>query len=100
MMSPFDCGASLGAAEAAAGEAEIDVVEGGIACTPPGDRHSRRLRGGDRVDGGAIVQRDDDGRADRERVVARDARGAEHVECGPGVAVDAKLEDLLAKGGP
>src|SRR5712692_3348915 len=100
MVSPFVRFASVGAGGTAAGEAEIDVVEGGAACTDPAHRHAGLLRRCDRVDGAAIVQWDDDGRADRERVVARDALGPENVERGVGVTVDSELENLLAQGGP
>src|SRR4051812_8440145 len=98
MVSPFGCFASRGVAEAAAREAEIDVVEGRLACAPPAHRHARLLRRGDRVDGGAIVERDDHGRADRERVVTGDPPVAEDVERRLGIAVDSKLENLLAEG--
>src|SRR6266536_1465766 len=87
-----------GGGQAAAGQAEIDVVERRPAGGELGRGQSELA---DRDHGGMRrrpVQRDRERAAHGERVLGRDTAGAEHRERGGRVSVDVHLEQLRAEG--
>src|SRR5436190_10838950 len=89
---------SGGVGHAVAGEPQVDVVERRLASADRPRAHAGGVDGGDRLGGGVVVQRDGEGRADGERVVAGDALGPERAERGGRVTVvHAQLDDLLAE---
>src|SRR3954454_6705422 len=78
---------SGGVRKARAGEAQVDVVEGGLARADGAGADAGGVDRGDRLRGGVLVQRDREGRADGEGVVAGDALRAQRCERRWSVAV-------------
>src|SRR4051794_19970448 len=64
---------SGGVGQIGAGEAEVDVVEGGLARADRPGAHAGGVDGGDRLCRGTFVQRNGQGGADGEGVVSGDA---------------------------
>src|SRR5204863_10188194 len=89
---------SGGRGERAAGQPQVDVVEGRLA---GGDRsrETEVVDGGDGLLRGGVVERQGQRRADGKRVVAGDASVAELRERRADVAVDAELDELAAEVG-
>src|SRR5436190_3025465 len=85
---------SLG--EPAAGQPEVDVVERGRS-GDDGSRQAKLADGGHDLAARVTVQRDGDGGADEECVVAGDPTVAQHGESRRGVAVDPQLQELASE---
>src|SRR5262249_31380932 len=90
---------SGGLGEAAAGQMEVDVVDGRLARGERRDAELYALDLGDRVSRAAVDERDGHRRADDEGIGAGDASLAEPGEGGTTVPVDTELHELVAQTG-